>query len=177
MGYKWFKRLIVGLTLFTCSSLRAGTINVTLVSSTLTGTPGDVITFQGSLNNNSGTDMFINGAGISLAGFGPADSDITGFILNATGLLSNGSSLGPVGLFTVTIPAQFSTGQYAGILSIQGGPTPNDDLLQGTTGFQVNVSSVPEPSSFSLSATTVLLALFLRRFLRPSSRKVLRPVR
>jgi hypothetical protein len=127
-----------------------------------------MLTFQGTLTNNSGADIFINGAGITLAGFGPADSDVTDFILNATGLLSNASSVGPTDFFTVTIPGQVAMGQYPGIFSIQGGPTLNDDTVLGTATFQANVNTVPEPSSLSLMTAVLLVAFFWRRALRRS---------
>jgi hypothetical protein len=151
---------LMGSMLITCPLLCADIISVSLVSSTLTSAPEDILTFQGTLTNNSGADLFINGAGITLAGFGPFDSDVTDFILNATGMLSNGSSVGPTDFFTVTIPDQFATGLYPGILSVQGGPTLNDDALLRTVNFQVNVNSVPEPSGFVLMMAAILLLLF-----------------
>src|SRR5690242_148161 len=107
MNATWIRiSLMIGL-MITCPLLYADVIGITFVSSTLTGAPGDVLTFQGSITNNSGSDLFINGAALTLAGFGPSDSDVTDFILNATGLLSNGSSVGFTDFFTVTIPGQF----------------------------------------------------------------------
>lgn len=170
MTYKWIPELVSSFGLLICPSIRAGIIDVTFVSNALAAAPGDILPFQGSLVNNSGSDVFINGAGITLTGFGPTDTDITDFILNATGLLGNGVSIGPVDLFTVTVPSQFATGQYLGILSIQGGPTLNDDSLLGTASFEVNVNAVPESGSFSLMAGTLFLVLLLRRVLRPGRR-------
>jgi hypothetical protein len=161
MRTTWIRRSLFILGLVAGPVLRASPIDVTFLSGALTGTPGDILTFQGILTNKSGTDIFINGAGITLTGFGPSDSDITDFILNATGLVGNGSAVGPTDLFTVAIPAQFATGQYPGILSVQGGPTANDDAVIGTLNFQVNVNSVPEPSAFSLTLTAILaISLF-----------------
>jgi hypothetical protein len=161
--------------LITCPLLCADIVSVSLVSSTLTGAPGDILTFQGTLTNNSGADIFINGAGITLAGFGPFDSDVTDFILNATGTLSNGSSVGPTDFFTVTIPGQFATGQYPGILSVQGGPTLNDDTVLGTAAFQANVDTVPEPSYFFLTIAVLLAVPLSRTMLRKNSVRRGRP--
>src|ERR1017187_2589058 len=71
----------------------AGTLDVSFVLAAQSGLPGDTLTFTGALTNNTGSDLFVNGAGINLTGFGPGDSDLTDFILNATGPLPNGSSL------------------------------------------------------------------------------------
>jgi hypothetical protein len=160
----------LALLLFLALSARADVINLSLVSSTVTGAPGTTVTFTGTLANTSGADININGASLTLATFDPSASDLTDFILNATGLLANGTSLGPVDFFTVTIPNAFATGLYGGTLTVQGGTTENDDANLATTNFQVNVqpagsSPVPEPSTWGL--VTIALALCAAKRLTP----------
>jgi hypothetical protein len=84
----------LALLLFLALSARADVINLSLVSSTVTGAPGTTVTFTGTLANTSGADININGASLTLATFDPSASDLTDFILNATGLLANGTSRG-----------------------------------------------------------------------------------
>lgn len=159
MSEKWVRATLIITALMTSPLLCADTIAVTFSAGTLIGTPGNILTFEGTITNTSGADVFINGAGITLAGFGPSDTDATDFILNTTGLLGMGASIGPTNFFTVTIPSQFATGQYPGVFAVQGGPTVSDDTVLGTVPFQVNVNA-PEPSTFSLSITALLVTFF-----------------
>lgn len=142
------------------------TLFAELAVSTLAGSPGDTLTFQGSLANDTGANLWINGAGINLQDLDPTDVDLTGFIRNAAGLLANGSSTSMVDLFTVAIPSTVAPGVYPGLLTIQGGPTANDETMLQTLYFQVVVSSavpasgVPEPLPVTLTGAG-LLGMFL----------------
>lgn len=152
----------------------AGTIDVSLLAQTLSGAPLDTLTFTGTVANAGPEDLFVNGATLSLMGFGPSDSDVFPFILNASGPISAGQSVGPVDFFTVTIPDSFSDGQYTGVLTVQGGMADSDDAVLATTSFQVNVQSTPEPASLLLTA--VGLAMFVNRLHRSTlSRVATRP--
>ncbi|HLJ14595.1 MAG TPA: hypothetical protein VKV15_08880, partial [Bryobacteraceae bacterium] len=111
--------------------------------------------------NKTGSDLWVNAAGVTLSGFVPGDSDLTDFILNASGLLTDGTSIGPTAFLTVTVPDPLANGQYMGLLTVQGGATPFDDASLGTANFQVNVSNVPEPS-FLFLTPPALMAILLR---------------
>lgn len=140
--------LISGLLCAT--SAYAAPIDAVLVAETLTGNPLDTLFFLGTLTNTSGTTLFVNGATLGLAGFGPSDSDVIPFILNASGPLSANGSIGPVEFFTVKVPDMFPSGSYPGILTIQGGSGESDDSVLAQVPFHVNVASVPEPNSLAL---------------------------
>lgn len=151
------------------TSAHASIIGVSLVPSPLTGSPGDTLTFQGTLFNSSGAAIWINEVSINLAGFDPSNVDPTDFILSATGLLLAGSSVGPVDFFAVTIPEPFGAGHYLGSVTVQGGATASDDAVLGTANFQVNVSTsgatVPEPSSLILTVV-VIMGIAIKRCYR-----------
>jgi hypothetical protein len=142
----------------------ADTLDISFLAAAQTGSPGGSLTFTGTIANNSGFDLFVNGAGINLTGFDPSDSDLTDFILNFTGPLSNGSSIGPADLFTVAIPDPFPIGSYTGGITIQGGIDDASDLDLGTASFQLDItgattSTTPEPGSPMLVMTILVLML------------------
>jgi hypothetical protein len=157
------------LLALTALALRADTIGAPFVASNQTGAPGDTLTFTGWLANSSGSDLFINGAGINLAGFDPFDTDLTDFILNFTGIsLNSGDSIGPFDFFTVTIPNPFADGLYAGTLTVQGGADDATFDTLATVDFAINVSesassSTPEPGALPLLATASALLVLGRK--------------
>ena len=158
MPMYWRALFVVGSLLLVLPGW-ADIISVDLMSP-LSGSPGDTLTFQGTLNNDSGGDLWINEVGINLAGFDPSALDPTDFILNATGLLPAGTSLGPADFFAVIIPDPFLGGPYVGVITVQGGATADDDAVLGTANFEVDVSSaaatVPEPNALPLILTLTL---------------------
>jgi hypothetical protein len=157
---------IFAIALFLSVPSWGGTLSIDFQEALLSGSPGATLTFQGTLGNNTGSDLFINGAGINLSGFDPSATDLTDFILNATGPLPNGTSVGPVDFFTVAVPQPFTPGLYLGELTVQGGATADDDAVLGTTDFQVKVNgpaAAPEPGSLPLAAAVFLLVVVFRR--------------
>lgn len=162
-----FVVLLSGLMLaaFAAGTADAASFDITFASPNLAGSPGNTVTMSGAMTNNFGFDLLITGAGVNLAGFAPGDIDLTEFILNATGLLKAGASIGPVNFFTVAIPKSFPAGSYAGTLLIQGGTTPNDDSSLASARFSVQVNTVPEPASWVLVLSVLgLLAMRARRW-------------
>ena len=143
---------------------RAGVVAVNFTSADLFGSPGDTLTFAGTLVNNTGSDVYITGAGVNIAVFDQSAYDLTDFFDNTLPFflapLADGSSAGPFDLFTVTIPSGFADGSYDGTLSVQGGLTADDDALLGSGSFTVHVGqegdAVPEPGSFLLLGTALL---------------------
>ena len=105
--------------------MRASLI-VNFTSATLTGSPGNTLTFGGTLDNETGSPVYINDASLDLVGFSdPSTYDVADYLLVNAPLTAvpNGQSLGPFSFFTVTIPLGFSNGSYAGTLFVQGGAT------------------------------------------------------
>jgi hypothetical protein len=141
--------------------VHADIVPVTFTSAYLYGSPGDTLTFGGTLldNGSVSSPLYINEASLSLAVFDPSDTDLTDFILNAPLTpLNPGDSAGPFDFFTVAIPAGFADGDYDGTLVVQGGATTNDDATLGSADFTVGVgpaTATPEPSYCLLLVTAM----------------------
>ena len=139
---------------------QAGVLTVTFTNAALSGSPGDTLTYGGSIANTTDSTLFINAADISLISFGPGDYDYTPFLLNAPFWLDPYAGSDPFDFFTVTIPSGFAGGSYFGSFLVQGGGSDSDDTLIGTGDFEVDVTgseaATPEPTT--LMATGLALA-------------------
>jgi len=143
----------------------ADAITITLMPGTLTGTPGSVVTFGGTLANTTTSTVFLNSAGINLSGgFSPGDLDTSAFFVNAPLFLLASEVTLPIDLFTIKVPNPFADGSHQGAFMVLGG---SDDLAQdiiGTASFTVEVSGVPEPNSRLLVGLTLVLFFSCIRF-------------
>jgi hypothetical protein len=153
--------LICGLTL-TCGMARADLIAITLDMSALTGAPGDILQFSGTLDNTTGTDLFLNADNFNLGGFDPSAIDDSPFFANTPADLGPGGSTGDVGLFNIDIPDSFPIGTYDGTFQILGGATSDDQTVIGSVDFAVEVT--PEPSSGALLLAIPIALEMSRRF-------------
>ena len=134
------------------------------------GSPGQTLTFGGTIANTGDAGLFINQAGISLIGFGENDYNYVDYFLALAPLtLDANSSFGPFDFFTVTIPVPFASGSYLGTLLVQGGTTSADDQdLIGTGDFAVDVNGAgpteaPEPATLLLVGVALAGILARRR--------------
>lgn len=156
----------------------ADMVNINLASDLLSGSLGSDLTFSGALLNTTGSTVFLNSAGINLAGaFTPADEDTGPFFANAPLSLAAGGSTSVIDLFTIDIPSPFISGQYSGTFTILGGADGNAQDILGSTDFTVQVtgSTVPEPNPRSLLiAACLMLAVARIIALRARSDRVLR---
>jgi hypothetical protein len=101
------------------------------------GTNGSEITYTGTLVNNSGSEMFLNGAGGSLPN-PELTFDVTPFFLFTPPSLADGATYnGP--LFAVAISEVALPGQYLGAFSIQGGLDPFTFDTVASTNFEADV--------------------------------------
>ncbi|HEY4363782.1 MAG TPA: PEP-CTERM sorting domain-containing protein [Bryobacteraceae bacterium] len=137
------------------------TFTVTFSPSTVSGPPGSVLGFTGTLLNNTASTVFINNDSFTLAGGIPLDD--SPFFGNAPFSLGPNASSGPFLFFNVTIPALQAPNDYAGTFDVIGGADGNaqDNLGEGV--FTVTVSSVPEPAPGLLVAAGLGAFLLLRR--------------
>jgi hypothetical protein len=149
-----FIGLLLFAALFTIPA-HADPLTVTFISSSLTGSPGETLIFSGFLTNTGASDVYLNGAGINLAGFDVSAIDLTDFLVLDWPVtpLAAGASTDAFDFFSVTIPSGFDSGIYYGSLDVQGGATLDDDDVLGSAAFKVGVeevSSTPEPGGLSL---------------------------
>jgi hypothetical protein len=148
------------LHLFAGILLLGGLCHAGVVSSSyvLTGSAGDVLTFQADLTNDWGYDAYLASISVTLAGFTYSDEDLTPFLLYAPLTLASGSSTGTFDWFTVTVPTALATGSYSGTVVLLGGATVDSQEVLDSAGFTVaNVSTAPEPASVGLLAGGILL--------------------
>ena len=152
--------ILILLVAVGCMTARADALLISLDSPILSGPPGSVVQFFGTLTNTTGADLYLNADNFDLAGFDPSAIDDSPFFTNAPFFLGSGGTSGDIGLFNVTIPNGFGGGNYAGSFEILGGATSDDQSTIGTVDFVVQVpsSAVPEPSSLSMFA--LVLGLF-----------------
>lgn len=164
MNTKWISLLVLTVLL-------AAPAGATLVfdPAVLSGAPGAVLSFQGTVENNWGEDTFLVALSLTLEGFSETDIDLMPFLLNAPlDPLASGASAGPFEWFTVTIPAVFAPGSYVGQVSLLGGPNADSQNLLDIAEFRVGVTGdptvVPEPAfHWLVGAGAALLVWRLRR--------------
>ena len=139
-------RLLAPMLLTSAITL-AAPITLTLQNVVLSGAPGGAVTFVATATNTTAVTQNLNADSFTLQ----APLVLNDSLYNSWPLALNGSlTFGPQGLFAVSIPSATALGLYNGVFNIVGGPGANDQLVLGTTNFQVNVvsaSSIPEPAS------------------------------
>jgi hypothetical protein len=135
-----------------CLPAQAGVINYELQHASLSGAPGDVLTFTITLTNPSATDtVWLNGDGSTSASpFLTIDDSF--FAINAPFFLDPLGVSPPFDIFQVSIAPTAPDGPLVGsIFTILGGADSGalDDLAD--ISFDVNVRSAtatPEPGTF-----------------------------
>jgi hypothetical protein len=149
---------------------KASPITVDLTSTLLQAPEGSGVTFSGTLSNTASFVIFLNSAGLNLAGaFTPADEDLMPFFTDAPLFLSASASTSTIDLFTLQEPSPFATGSYSGTFTILGGADGNAMDVVGSAGFTiqvVNATAVPEPSPGALivgSGVSMLIAAIVSR--------------
>jgi hypothetical protein len=156
----WAALVILGVA--GCLPLTAGPVLSGLVSSTQSAAPGVAITFEGTLVNTLGYDVYLNSWSVNLAGFNPSDIDDTLF-LSSPYPLATGESTLAFGWFQVTIPVGMTPGLYDGAFTVLGGAADTDMVELDSVTFQVQVEgatpgAVPEPGTLSLMVGGMALA-------------------
>lgn len=149
-----------------CAICQASPITVDLTSTVLQSSGGSTVTFSGVLSNSASSAIFLNSAGINLAGpFNTADEDLAPFFTNAPLFLNASASIPVIDLFTPHLPSPFATGSYSGTFTILGGVDANAMDLVGSAGFAVqvvNATAVPEPAPGALIAFSGVVLLIAR---------------
>jgi hypothetical protein len=141
-------------------------ITINMVQTSLFGTPGSVLTYSGSLTNNTAVVQNLNGA--NLSGFGTFATDTTPFFNNAPFFLTANQVTSIFALFTVTVPSNAAPGSVTGLFTILGGPGINDQSVIGTaptiTATATSSTATPEPATLGfMFAGLAGMALARRR--------------
>jgi hypothetical protein len=144
------------LILLVASTARADVVTVVFQPPALSGSPGDVLSFFGTLTNTTNAVVWLNGDIPNLPSqIPPAEFDDSPFWLNTPLYLAANGTTGYIGLFNITIPAGLPDGQYGGTFEILGGAaSDSQDVLEDspvsfTVGVGQETSSVPEPGTLS----------------------------
>jgi len=145
------------MTIWSVRLAHTGSFDFTLASDTLSGAPGSVVTFNGTLTNTSMADIFLNGV---LSFIPPPDLTVDDqpFFLNTPLFLPPGESFTGE-LFNVNIGPQAAANTYHGHFTIQGGVDATTFDTLASANFSVQVTSpaaVPEPGTIALFVTGCL---------------------
>ena len=133
----------------------------TFSSPTLSGVPGDTLTYAGTLLNSGTTTLFLNSDSLDLIGIGLTPDD-SGFLLNVPSTLNAGATTEVVNLFTVVIDTTAALGDYPGGFTILGGANSSSFGTLAAADFTVRIANpapanVPEPGSLALMMGVFLI--------------------
>jgi hypothetical protein len=157
---------VLGITLVSANAY-ADTIAVVISPATLTGAPGGLLQFFGTLTNTTGANVFLNGAGVNLPGSAAGSVFLAPFFINAPLFLGPSGATGSFELFNVIIPNSFASGDHGGTFTVSGGIDGDAQNIIGTAQFIVRVQDagpgVPEPSTWLLFGSSLLAVAAVRR--------------
>jgi hypothetical protein len=158
-----FLLVAIALGVLPGSVARAASLSVQFDFSTLVATPGQTVTFSGTVTNLESVVVDLNSCAVFS---GALSVDCGPFLINAPFFLNPNETSAAFDMFTVTIDLPF-IGTYGpqapGIFSIFGGlePSGSSDELLSATPFSLIVA--PEPGPAVLLGLTVPLLFVLRR--------------
>ena len=151
------KVILPVMTLLLTMGLSSAVAHADTVTFTLTdpvqsvgGAAGGTLTYEvtASAPLSNGAAVNLNGDAFNVGG--PLTMDDTDFFTDAPFFLNPGDS-DNFDLFTVTVPAGTTPGDYSGFFTFLGGSTGGSNDVLGTVDFVTVVT--PEPSSFILLGT------------------------
>jgi hypothetical protein len=148
----------------------ADLLAINLDHSSLGASPGETVTFTGSLASQIADPLFINNAVFDFDGVTPLDlsGDATSILLDITYPLTSFQVVGPLDLFTVSVSSPFAPGPglYTGVITLLGGVTDQDQTVLGSTDFSITVpvtAAVPEPAEWPVLLGSAALLFWRRR--------------
>jgi hypothetical protein len=155
------------------SQAKATNLLILLDSPVQTGSPGDFLSFTGTITNTTGSSVDLVGDNFNLTDFPPSALDDSPFFNNTPPSLAGGGSTGDVELFDITIPNPFTLplgdNPYGGTFQV----TDDSGDVVGTAFFTVDVqvqAQTPEPSAAVL-ATSAIAILSLVEIVRSRRRR------
>jgi PEP-CTERM motif len=143
-------------------ALHAAAIDVSIINPNRIGSPGDLITFTGTITNNTddalaSTDLFLN-----FSSFDPLQVTLNQLLGLTSFSIADGATSPTVDLFTFGLSGSAAAGTYPALVTLE---TAVGDLSDPQT-VSVTVVVVPEPGSFALigiGALVLFLGCLLRR--------------
>jgi len=134
------------------AAAHADTVSFTLTnaSQSISGQAGGTLVYEvtASAPGTNGAAVHLNGDSFNVGT--PLTLDDTDFFADAPFFLNPGDS-DTFDLFTITVPAGTSPGDYSGFFTVLGGATDGSSDVLGTVDFTTVVT--PEPSSLLLLGT------------------------
>ncbi len=146
-------------------SAGTGSITFALVNADLTGTPGDTLTWQYDVTNNSGEAIqaaYVTPSG-SFSG-GTADASVFDAFSSLGGTLPDGASLiGTLFNFSAdpSVPSSFNSGTFDLGVVLEDGTLI--DLFENYSATITAPVNVPEPRSLTLLLSGLLIGVFTLR--------------
>jgi hypothetical protein len=157
--------MAVLMIMLLASAAHADSIDVSLVQTSQTAAPGSTVEFGATVTNLSTSDtVYLNGDGsVTTSPFLTVDD--SPYLNNFPLFLDPSEVSGPFALFDVIIDPSAAPGTYDfNSFTITGGLNSSASDTLGAATFSVTVSSrssVPEPSSLILIASTLIIALII----------------
>jgi len=155
--------LILAGFLLGVTAAQADPLSITLFAPDQTGLPGDILSFDAKVTNDSSEVVYLNGD-FALVG-SPLTVDDGPYFSGYPLTLDAGESYTGV-LFDVKIPSGAPEALYSGYFEITGGAGAGDGGEVGLANFNVQVA--PEPSSLLLLASglAAFAGIIRRRMIR-----------
>ena len=138
-------------------------IVLNFTQSTISGTPGSIVKFFGTLTNTDPFVTFINSDSANITGSGFTIDD-SPFLINAPLSMNGNTTTLAFEIIDVSIPSLAAPGSYNGSIAILGGPAANSQNVLGQATFRVQVNSVtPEPATMGMLLFGGIAVLLGRR--------------
>ncbi len=147
--------------LLSATAAKADPLTLTFASQYLNAAPGQTVAFSATVTDVGSSQVFLNADSTLL--LSPLTLDDTPFLINFPLSMNPGDSYTGE-LFTVTVPPGVLTGLYPGSFQILGGSNATAQDEVAAANFGVNVQATPEPSTFLMLASALVVLAGILRF-------------
>jgi hypothetical protein len=162
------KKLLCTLVLaMTTAAAKADSVTITFDQPNQIGSAGQTLQFFGTIVNNTGSTIFLNGDSPNMSGL--SFTILDQFFTTVPISLDPGKNSGDIELFDIAIssPLLDPGGKYTGSYTLLGGTTDDAQNVLGTSTFSVSTPvATPEPGSIYLLLGGVPVAGAMLRRLR-----------